>query len=168
MAMKSMLEAEQRAKGEIPSEVPQPSSGGFQGETEEEMIARAIAESEALSNQAKQQVDEEEEMLRRAIEASKMDEQSRQGLAASHADLDKKEAELAARQAKLAEEQKAFEEKLRLEQESLSAEEKRIREKEAAQKAALAQQEAAKIRELQEIKWQQDKEQAEREAEKIR
>lgn len=49
-------------------------------------------------------IDEEEEMLRRAIEASQLDEESRKGRAHSHSELDKKEAEVAARQAKLAEE----------------------------------------------------------------
>ena len=34
------------------------------------MIARAIAESERLQNEAKYQLDEEEEMIRKAIEAS--------------------------------------------------------------------------------------------------
>lgn len=52
------------------------------------MIARAIAESEQLENHAKQQLDEEEEMMRRAIEASKMDEDTRKKTATSHSELD--------------------------------------------------------------------------------
>jgi len=63
-----------------------------------------MSESEALSNNAKAMIDEEEEMLRRAIEASQLDEDSRKGRASSHAELDQKEAEISARQAKLAEE----------------------------------------------------------------
>lgn len=73
------------------------------------MIARAIAESERLSNHAKLVIDEEEEMLRRAIEASQMDEDTRHKTAKSHDELDKKESELLAREQRIAEEQKAFE-----------------------------------------------------------
>jgi hypothetical protein len=43
---------------------------------------------------------------------------------------------------------------MRLEEESLSAEEKRLREAAAAQKNAQTKENAQKVRELQEIKWQ--------------